>query len=121
MHNKALDLLREWVLYSFIYDALLIVPYRLSEREDNTRDKLAPSIAYLQKLGPEHMDQIFEGSRWVFDQDEDIALEVKPYSTTHRCSLTCLVDIHFGGCRTSPSFCGRFLGPFEQVYLCEIY
>ena len=40
------------------------------------RDKLMPIVNYLQRLGPEHLDQIFEHSRWVFEQDRDIAFEV---------------------------------------------
>lgn len=42
------------------------------------RDKLEPSIIYLQRLGPEHLDQIFKSSRWLFDQDADMAFEVRP-------------------------------------------
>jgi hypothetical protein len=48
----------------------------LSENEDDMRDKLQPSISYLQKLGPEHLDQIFQSSRWVFEEDRDIAFEI---------------------------------------------
>jgi Vam6/Vps39-like protein vacuolar protein sorting-associated protein 39 len=40
------------------------------------RDKLQPSISYLQRLGPEYLEQIFKSSRWVFEQDRDIAFEV---------------------------------------------
>ena len=60
MHSKALDLLQQ-----------------LSEQESDPRDKLMPTVNYLQRLGPEHMDQIFEHSRWVFQHDRDIALEVR--------------------------------------------
>lgn len=49
---------------------------RLSEKETTTRDKLMPSITYLQKLGPEHLQQIFESSRWLFDEDKEMAFEV---------------------------------------------
>ncbi|KAF8127072.1 hypothetical protein EV363DRAFT_1518382 [Boletus edulis] len=59
MHAKALKLLQQ-----------------LSEREDAMRDKLGPSISYLQKLGPEYLDQIFESARWVFEQDREIAFEI---------------------------------------------
>ncbi|KII89843.1 hypothetical protein PLICRDRAFT_108036 [Plicaturopsis crispa FD-325 SS-3] len=59
MHAKALDLLRQ-----------------LSEKETTTRDKLMPSITYLQKLGPEHLQQIFESSRWLFDEDKEMAFEI---------------------------------------------
>ncbi|KAI0768086.1 hypothetical protein BD413DRAFT_605556 [Trametes elegans] len=59
MHGKALGLLRQ-----------------LSEKETDMRDKLMPTVNYLQRLGPEHLDQIFEHSRWVFEQDHDIAFEI---------------------------------------------
>ncbi|CDO70890.1 hypothetical protein BN946_scf184804.g22 [Trametes cinnabarina] len=59
MHDKALNLLRQ-----------------LSEKETDVRDKLMPIVTYLQRLGPEHLDQIFEHSKWVFEQDRDIAFEI---------------------------------------------
>lgn len=49
---------------------------RLSEKEDDPRDKLMPSISYLQKLGPEHLEQVFDSSHWIFEQNRDIAFEV---------------------------------------------
>jgi hypothetical protein len=52
-----------------------ILFFRLSEKETDMRDKLAPSISYLRKLGPEHLEQIFECSRWLFEQDRDMAFE----------------------------------------------
>jgi hypothetical protein len=48
----------------------------LSEKETDMRDKLTPIVLYLQKLGPEYVDQTFETSRWVYEQDSDIAFEV---------------------------------------------
>ncbi|KAI0714450.1 hypothetical protein C8T65DRAFT_644360 [Cerioporus squamosus] len=59
MHGKALNLLRQ-----------------LSEKETDPHEKLMPTVNYLQRLGPEHLDQIFEHSRWVFEQDRDIAFEI---------------------------------------------
>lgn len=49
---------------------------RLSENEADMRGRLMPSINYLQRLGPEYLDLIFEHSRWVFEQDVDIGFEV---------------------------------------------
>lgn len=59
MHAKALALLQQ-----------------LSENEDDIRDKLDPTVSYLQKLGPEYLDQIFKSARWVFDQDREMGLQV---------------------------------------------
>lgn len=39
-------------------------------------DKLSPSIHYLQKLGIEHIQQVFELSRWIFNMDSAMAFEV---------------------------------------------
>ena len=50
---------------------------RLSQNEDDVREKLQPTVAYLQKLGEEYIDQIFKYARWVFQQDQNIALEVR--------------------------------------------
>ena len=50
--------------------------YSLSENETDMEDKLDPSIRYLQKLGPEHVDQIFASSRWIFNLDPDMAFQV---------------------------------------------
>ncbi|KAF7330251.1 Rab guanyl-nucleotide exchange factor [Mycena venus] len=59
MHRKALDLLK-----------------RLSEQETDMEDKLSPSIYYLQKLGPEHLDEIFASSRWIFEKDSSMAFQI---------------------------------------------
>ncbi|TFY59088.1 hypothetical protein EVJ58_g6005 [Rhodofomes roseus] len=59
MHEKALSLLRD-----------------LSEKETDMRDRLMPSVTYLQRLGPEHLEQIFGAARWIFEQDVDIAFEI---------------------------------------------
>lgn len=45
------------------------------------RDKLGPSISYLQKLGPEYLNQIFESAHWVFEQDREMAFEVGQHTT----------------------------------------
>ncbi|KAF8813359.1 hypothetical protein BYT27DRAFT_7180846 [Phlegmacium glaucopus] len=59
MHARALELLKE-----------------LSETETDMDDKLDPSIRYLQKLGPEHIDQIFTSSSWIFNHDPDRAFQI---------------------------------------------
>lgn len=38
-----------------------------------------PSVNYLQRLGPEHLDQIFRAARWVIDEDADIGFEVRVF------------------------------------------
>ncbi|KAJ7650763.1 hypothetical protein FB45DRAFT_25587 [Roridomyces roridus] len=59
MHRKALELLKQQ-----------------SEKETDMEDKLSPSIYYLQKLGSEHLDEIFASARWVFEQDSSMAFQI---------------------------------------------
>ncbi|KAF9647158.1 hypothetical protein BDM02DRAFT_3170498 [Thelephora ganbajun] len=48
----------------------------LSQNESDMREKLQPTVTYLQKLGEEYMDQVFKYARWVFQQDQNIAFEI---------------------------------------------
>ena len=52
-----------------------------------------PTVNYLQRLGPEHLDQIFEHSKWVFEQDRDIAFEVASHHIHRRLEVLCIVQI----------------------------
>jgi len=49
---------------------------RIADDEEDIEDKLDPSIRYLQKLGPEHIEQIFESARWIFETDKKMAFQV---------------------------------------------
>lgn len=55
-------------------------------------DKLGPSIQYLQKLGPEYIDQVFTYARWIFDLDSEMAFQVFHLLclACHRCR--CLIS-----------------------------
>jgi hypothetical protein len=44
------------------------------------REKLQLTVTYLQKLGEEYLDQVFKSARWVFQQDQNIASEVRSTS-----------------------------------------
>lgn len=59
MHAKALNLLRE-----------------LAANEEDKLDKLPPTIRYLQKLGPSHLQLIFDQSEWLLKEDPKMALQV---------------------------------------------
>jgi Vam6/Vps39-like protein vacuolar protein sorting-associated protein 39 len=48
----------------------------LSEKEMDMKDKLGPSVTYLQRLGSEYMDTIFQYSKWILDENAEMALEV---------------------------------------------
>jgi Vam6/Vps39-like protein vacuolar protein sorting-associated protein 39 len=49
----------------------------MAEETDDVEEKLEPTIRYLQKLGPEHLDLIFEGAKWIFATDWQRALVVR--------------------------------------------
>jgi hypothetical protein len=72
----------------------------MAEETDDIEEKLDPTIRYLQKLGPEHLDLIFEGSKWVFAADWQRALVV---------SISLLVGILLRACNVlePPGLYGR--------------
>ncbi|GAA5832662.1 hypothetical protein JCM11251_001402 [Rhodosporidiobolus azoricus] len=59
MHERAVKLLRQ-----------------MSEDEDDPEEKVDPTVRYLQKLGPEHVEVIYDASRWVFEQDKNAGLQI---------------------------------------------
>ncbi|EJD37691.1 hypothetical protein AURDEDRAFT_116691 [Auricularia subglabra TFB-10046 SS5] len=59
MHDQALRLLKE-----------------LSEHDDDPRDKLDPTIRYLQKLPPSEVQTVFTWARWAFNVDSKLALNI---------------------------------------------
>ena len=67
----------EAVSYLHRVNKCVLISSRLSDKEPDMRDKLMPSVTYLQRLGPEYLDLIFEHSRWVFEHDVDIGFEVR--------------------------------------------
>lgn len=76
MHGKALGLLRRCVYGTSAAICLLTLSHRLSDKEMDVEDKVQPTITYIQKLGPEYLDQIFDASRWIYKQDASKVLEV---------------------------------------------
>ncbi|GAA5922564.1 hypothetical protein JCM1841_006202 [Sporobolomyces salmonicolor] len=59
MHEKAVKLLRQ-----------------MSKDEDDPGEKVADTVRYLQKLGADHVNVIFEASKWVFEQDREAGLQI---------------------------------------------
>jgi hypothetical protein len=49
---------------------------RQSIDEEDKLDKLDPTIRYLQKLGPKHVELIFSEAKWVFKEDAQMASRV---------------------------------------------
>ncbi|KAF8637825.1 hypothetical protein AX16_010742 [Volvariella volvacea WC 439] len=109
-HAKALDLLRS-----------------LNEQEEDMEDRLQPSITYLQKLGPEHLQQIFRSSRWVFEQNPDMAFNIFT-SEDVELPRQAVADFLYG---IDPKICARYLeyiiaerseeDPVSHNRLAELY
>ncbi|KAN0132921.1 hypothetical protein V8E53_009286 [Lactarius tabidus] len=88
MHSRALELLRQ-----------------LGEKEADLKDRLVPSITYLQRLGPDHLDTIFQHSRWIFDENPEMALEI---FTSEEAPLPPQQVANFLE-SVNPKFCARYL------------
>lgn len=48
----------------------------MSEEEDDVDERLQPTIRYLQKLGPDHLDLILSTAQWVLAADRSAGLEI---------------------------------------------
>ncbi|GAA5915260.1 hypothetical protein JCM8208_004517 [Rhodotorula glutinis] len=59
MHEKAVKLLKQ-----------------MSEDEDDVKEKVGPTVRYLQKLGVDHLEVVLAASEWVFEQDKEAGLQV---------------------------------------------
>ncbi|WWC68549.1 uncharacterized protein I206_102478 [Kwoniella pini CBS 10737] len=59
MHGKALKMLHE-----------------LAKDEEDKLDRYPPTIRYLQKLGPSQLDLILESSKWIFEEDPKMGLQI---------------------------------------------
>ncbi|KIJ89777.1 hypothetical protein K443DRAFT_15793 [Laccaria amethystina LaAM-08-1] len=83
--NAALSALtlEQLLRFAQIVDAVLDKSYLIigPTLSSSLQHKLEPSISitYLKKLGPEHIKQIFESSRWVFSMDKNLAFKIYIY------------------------------------------
>ena len=50
----------------------------MSENETDVEDKIRPSVSYVQNLGPEYLDQIFETTKWIHQHKPDAVFDVNP-------------------------------------------
>lgn len=58
------------------------------------KDKLGPSIAYLQRLGPEFLKTIFQCSKWILNENAEMALEVGSIVDVSILSVDASKDFH---------------------------
>jgi hypothetical protein len=56
----------------------------MGANETDVEDKVDPTVTYLQRLGPEYLDLIFEGSKWVITLDKEKGLQVSPVGYLRR-------------------------------------
>lgn len=49
---------------------------RRSEKDTDDDERLQPTVRYLQRLGPENLELLFQSARWVMSQDRDAGFEV---------------------------------------------
>jgi len=76
----------------------------MSEDEDDPEEKVGPTVRYLQKLGADHLEVILDASTWVFEQDKEAGLQVRPASLRSVCSPL------------TPSLCAQiFIADLEEV------
>ncbi|WVQ65020.1 uncharacterized protein L199_003190 [Kwoniella botswanensis] len=59
MHSKALRMLHE-----------------LAKDEEDKLDRYPPTIRYLQKLGPTELELILKSSKWIFEEDPKMGLQI---------------------------------------------
>jgi hypothetical protein len=59
----------------------------MGAKETDVEDKVDPTVTYLQKLGPEYLDLIFEGSKWVIALDKEKGLQVSQVRYLDDCSF----------------------------------
>lgn len=48
----------------------------MADDEDDQEEKVGPTVRYLQKLGTEHVDLIFDTSNWVFQAHPKAAIDI---------------------------------------------
>jgi len=53
-----------------------LIHARMAKEEDDPLDRYPPIIRYLQKLGPDHLNTIFDFSKWIFAEDSKRGLGV---------------------------------------------
>lgn len=74
-----------------------LLTFRLAKEEEDPLDRYPPIIRYLQKLGPDHLNTIFDFSRWIFGEDPSRAVTVSIIADPDVVYKTeSCVDLHCG-------------------------
>lgn len=70
------DDLRDLYMQKQMHDKALNMLTEQAKQEDDPLDRYPPTIRYLQKLGPAHLQLIFSSSNWIFKEDPQRALQI---------------------------------------------
>ncbi|CAK9785513.1 hypothetical protein CC85DRAFT_286680 [Cutaneotrichosporon oleaginosum] len=71
-----IDDLRDLYMQKGMHDEALGMLLEQAKEEDDPLDRYPPTVRYLQKLGPKHLQLIFDSSRWIFEEDPARALHI---------------------------------------------
>ena len=74
----------------------------------DVKDRLIPSITYLQRLGTDHLDTVFQHSRWIFHENAEMALEVSSFTRRSQNLLIQKQDFYLRGSGPTPATCSQF-------------
>ncbi|WOO80809.1 Vam6/Vps39-like protein [Vanrija pseudolonga] len=70
------DDLRDLYMQKQMHDKAIAMLSEQAKDEDDPLDRYPPTIRYLQKLGPKHLQLIFDSSKWIFKEDPKRALQI---------------------------------------------
>lgn len=71
-----IDDLRDLYMQKNMHDKALSMLLEQAKEEEDPLDRYPPTIRYLEKLGPKHLQLIFDSSGWVFDEDPARGLQI---------------------------------------------
>lgn len=93
MHSKALKMLHEYRHQSPETSIVADAACRLAKEEEDRLDRYPPTVRYLQKLGPAELPLILDRSKWIFEEDPKMALQVC-LSCTYTDKAEAAKDLH---------------------------
>ncbi|BEI86071.1 hypothetical protein CcaverHIS002_0603580 [Cutaneotrichosporon cavernicola] len=71
-----IDDLRDLYMQKGMHDKALGMLLEQAKEEDDPLDRYPPTVRYLEKLGPKHLQLIFDSSRWIFEEDPGRGLQI---------------------------------------------
>ncbi|GMK59883.1 hypothetical protein CspeluHIS016_0901000 [Cutaneotrichosporon spelunceum] len=71
-----IDDLRDLYMQKGMHDKALGMLLEQAKEEEDALDRYPPTVRYLQKLGPKHLQLILDSSRWIFEEDPERGLQI---------------------------------------------